>query len=322
MANHSQFRRRFDRTVGYRLEAAAVAVFMALMRVLPVETASNLVGGLMRRLGPRLGASKKALRNIGHSFPGMPEAERRRVLAEAWENFGRTMAEYVHLRRIFDRFEEHVELVGKEHITALATDGRPGVAITGHFGNWEMAGLTCARLGLELTFVYRAPNNPWVDRWLAEARAPLGGRMVPKGRLAAKELVATMRAGGHIGLLVDQKLNEGIPVPFLGRDAMTGTVMADMALRYDAPVVPVRVTRLKGTRFRVQAFPPLAIARTGDLKADTAAAMRQVNDIMSDWVRDDPGQWLWQHRRWPDERVPDTGPADGPKPGTTDSQRP
>lgn len=300
MANHSPFRRRFDRVVGYRLEAAAVFVFMTLMRMLPVEAASGLVGGLMRRVGPMLGGSKKALRNIERAFPDMPEGERRRVLADAWENFGRTMAEYVHLKRIADRFEEHVEMVGGEHLTAMATDGRPGIAVTGHFGNWELAALACARHGLALTFVYRAPNNPWVDRWLADARSFLGGRMVPKGKEAAKGLVATMRAGGHAGLLVDQKLNEGIPVPFIGRDAMTGTVMADMALRYDAPVVPIRVTRLKGARFRVEAFPPLALSRGGDLKADVPAAMRVVNDLLSDWVRQTPGQWLWQHRRWPD----------------------
>ncbi len=300
MANHSQFRRRFDRTIGYRLEAAGVALFMALMRALPVETASGLVGGLMRRIGPRLGASRKALRNIERAFPAMGDAERRAVLAEAWENFGRTMAEYVHLKGMADRFEDHIEMIGGEHLAALATDGRPGIAVTGHFGNWELAALACARHGLELTFVYRAPNNPWVDRWLADARSFLGGRMVPKGKLAAKELIATMRAGGHAGLLVDQKLNEGIPVPFLGRDAMTGTVMADMALRYDAPVVPIKVTRLNGARFRVEAFPPVEFARTGDMKADVAAAMLRINDMLSDWVRRTPGQWLWQHRRWPD----------------------
>lgn len=300
MANHSQFRRRFDRAVGYRLEAVGVAIFMGLMRLLPVEAASGLVGGLLRAVGPRLGGSRKALRNIERSFPDLPDAERRAILADAWDNFGRNLAEYVHLRRIADRFDEHIEMIGGEHLSALAHDGRPGIAVTGHFGNWDLAALACARHGLELTFVYRAPNNPWVDRWLADARAFLGGRMVPKGKQAAKELVATMRAGGHAGLLVDQKLNEGIPVPFLGRDAMTGTVMADMALRYDAPVVPIKVTRLSGARFRVEAFPPLTFKKTGDMKADVANAMLAVNDLLSEWVRQTPGQWLWQHRRWPD----------------------
>lgn len=300
MARHSEARRRWDRRVGYRLEAAAAWLFLGLLRRLGLDRASALGGWLARTLGPRLGASKKTRHNIDRAFPAMTAAEQAAVLAGAWENFGRTMAEYVHLGTLAAEWEQRVEMVGAEHLHALATDGRPGIAMTGHFANWELAALACARAGMELTFVFRQPNNPYVARMLAEARAPLGGAMVPKGREAARGLMQTMRRGGHAGLLVDQKLNEGIAVPFLGRDAMTGTVLADLALRYDAPVVPIRITRLGGARFRVEAFPPLEFARSGDLRADVAAAMRQVNDLLSDWVRQAPGQWMWQHRRWPD----------------------
>jgi len=300
MAKHSPFRRRFDRLIGHRLEAAALALFTGLVRRLPLDTASALGGWIGRTMGPWIGGGAHSLRNIQRSFPDLPAAAHRRILREAWDNFGRTLAEYVHLPTLKREWDQRVEMIGGEHLAALAGDGRPGITITGHLGNWELAALACHLHGLELTFVFRRPNNPYAARRLAAARAVLGGTMVPKGKQAARGLMTAMRSGGHVGLLVDQKLNQGIPVPFLGRDAMTGTVMADLALKFDAPVVPIRVTRLGGARFRVEAFPPLPLVRTGSPQADVAAAMGRVNALLEDWVREAPGQWHWQHRRWPD----------------------
>lgn len=300
MAERGHIRRRFDRALGYRLQAVLVWLFIQAMRLLSPERASDIGGGLLRRLGPRLSRTRRMRRDIERALPGVEPARADAIIAQAWDNLGRTFAEYVHLDRIAANFDRHVDLSGAEHLRALAGDGRPGIVFTGHFANWELCAMVSARLGLDLTYVFRKPNNPYVAAMLATARAPLGGTMVPKGREAARGLMAAIRAGGHVGLLVDQKLNEGPLVPFLGRDARTGTVLADLSLRYDAPAVPIRVVRTGAARFRVTVLPPLEFARTGDIKADTLAAMAQVNALLEGWVRDDPGQWMWQHRRWPD----------------------
>lgn len=300
MANHSRLRRRFDRVLGYRLQAALVWLFIRAMRLLSVEAASDLGGGLLRRIGPHLSRTRRMRRDIERALPGLEPARVDLIVRQAWDNVGRNFAEYIHLDRIAADFDRHVELSGEEHLRALVADGRPGIVFSGHFANWELCVMVSARAGLHLTYVFRKPNNPYVAGMLASARAPLGGSMVPKGREAAKGLMMAIRTGGHVGLLVDQKLNEGPAVPFMGRDARTGTLLADLALRYEAPAVPIRVVRLGAARFRVTALPPLTFARSGDMQADTLAAMAQVNALLGDWVRDDPGQWMWQHRRWPD----------------------
>ncbi|HYC05208.1 MAG TPA: lipid A biosynthesis lauroyl acyltransferase [Azospirillaceae bacterium] len=301
MAKHSALRRRFDRTLGYRIEAAAVFLLFGFLKLLPADTASDFGGWVGRTLGPRLGASRKAARNLERALPELDGAAHRRILMASWDNLGRTMAEYPHLGTIAAEWDKRVEMRGAEHIRALAEDGKPGLCITGHFANWELAALACHKQGLDIAIVYRAPNNPWVDRLLARARGSLQAMLLPKGKEAARGLVATMRRGGHVGILVDQKLNEGIPVPFLGRDAMTGTLMADLALRHDAPVVPIRVVRQpRGARFRIEALPPLDLPRGGDRSEAVTACMLAANRLLEGWVRETPGQWLWQHRRWPD----------------------
>lgn len=95
-------------------------------------------------------------------------------------------------------------------------------------------------------------------------------------------------------------MNDGIAVPFFGRPAMTAPALAQFALRFDCPVVPARVERLGGARFRLTIQPPLEIQKSGDRQADVLAAMTEVNRIIEGWVRDRPDQWLWLHRRWPD----------------------
>lgn len=100
-------------------------------------------------------------------------------------------------------------------------------------------------------------------------------------------------------MLVDQKMNDGIVVPFLGQDAMTAPALAQFALRYDCPVIPARVERLDGARFRITVLPPIPLARTGDRQTDIFNAMVQVNGLLEQWIRERPEQWLWLHRRWP-----------------------
>ena len=283
--------------VRYPLEAAGVALLFGVLRLLPLDMASALGGWLGRTLGPRLAASRKAWRNLALALPERSDAERRQILRQSWDNLGRTFAEYPHLATLSREWESRVDMVGSEHLRALVSDARPGLCISAHLGNWELSALTCIKAGLPLTTVYRAANNPAVDRLLAAARGPVQDTMVPKGRIAAKELLATFKAGGHAGLLIDQMQNDGLAVPFFGRDAMTSTIAADLALRFDAPVVPIRITRLTGTahvRFRIEAQAPL------HLPADRTAALGALNQLIEDWVRENPGQWLWQHRRWPD----------------------
>jgi KDO2-lipid IV(A) lauroyltransferase len=109
-----------------------------------------------------------------------------------------------------------------------------------------------------------------------------------------------LRRGAHLTMLADQKMNDGIPVPFFGRPAMTAPALAALALRFDCDLLPARVERLSGARFRLTVFPPLPLPRSGDHHADVATLMTRVNQTLERWVRDRPEQWFWLHRRWPD----------------------
>jgi len=268
--------------------------------LLPPDWASALGGAIGRLIGPHLGISNRARHNIKRAFPELSESDVAHVVARMWDNLGRVAAEYSHLTniRVFEpggRVETH----GFEHMDRAVAAGRRMIIFSGHIANWEIGMLAAVQYGISVAQIYRAANNPLVDRMITRFRGD-AGELIPKGAVAARRAIATLRRGAHLTMLADQKMNDGIQVPFFGRPAMTASALAALALRFNCDVLPARVERLDGARFRLTVFPPLPLPRTGDSHADAAALMAQVNAILERWIRDRPEQWFWVHRRWPD----------------------
>ena len=285
----------------HRLEAIGVRALFALFGALPVDAASAVGGWLARTIGPRLGASKRAVLNLRRAMPELDETRIAEIVFGMWENLGRVVGEYPHLDK-FRVYEKggRVEALNTESVDPLLAAGKRLIFISAHFGNWEMAGLAVTQKGLDVTQIYRPANNPLVDALIQESRAIVGSEPVPKGSVAARRSIEALRQGRHLALLVDQKMNDGIPVPFFGRDAMTAPAVAQLAIRFDAAIIPARVERTRGANFRLTVFPPIEMPQTGDRHADARETMRRVNAVLESWIRERPEQWFWLHRRWPD----------------------
>lgn len=287
--------------LGHWFEAAGLRLALALFGALSLDRASALGGWLGRTFGPWLAVSDVARRNLEAAFPEKPAEEIAAIVRAMWDNLGRVAAEFAHLGDIeVYGTDGRVEMVGAEIIEQLRDDGVGGIFVAAHLGNWEITPLAASQKGLSLTHVYRAANNPQVEPILQKLRAPLGGAHVPKGAPGARKLIAALRQGEHLAMVADQKQNDGIPVPLFGRDAMTAPALAQLALKFDCPVVPTRVERLGGARFRLTVYPALDLPSSGDREADVAETMRRINALFETWIRERPEQWLWLHRRWPD----------------------
>ncbi|HJU18019.1 MAG TPA: lauroyl acyltransferase [Stellaceae bacterium] len=286
--------------LAHRLEAGCAALAASGFGALPIDCASALGGALGRAVGPSLGVSRLARHNLRRAFPALDEAGIARILSGMWDNLGRVAAEYPHLRRIrlFER-GGRVETRGFEHIDRAIAAKRRMILFSGHIANWEIGALAPAQYGFPAAQIYRAASNPLIDRLLARLRGG-HGELIPKGRLAARRAIAALDSGRHLTLLADQKMNDGIAVPFFGRPAMTAPALAHLALRFDCDVLPARVERLQGAHFRLTVYPPLPLPRERNRHAGAAILMAAVNATLEDWIRDHPEQWLWVHRRWPD----------------------
>ncbi|WP_408863184.1 lysophospholipid acyltransferase family protein [Acidisoma sp.] len=278
-------------------------IAIAILRALGPERASNLAGTVAAAIGRHLGASRIADRNLALALPDLTPAARRRVITEVWRNLGRNVGELPHLAAL--KRSTHGpgwELVGEENLP----QGQ-AIFFSAHCHNWEMILPIAAQLGLAVSGAYRRASNPAVEEVIQNLRLAAHGNhvtMFPKGAAGARAAIAHLARGGSLGLLVDQKMNDGIAVPFFGRMAMTATAPAQFALRFNLPLVPIRIERIGPARLRLVCEPPLAVPRTGDRAADIRAITTALNARVEAWVRADPGSWLWLHRRWPKPECP------------------
>jgi KDO2-lipid IV(A) lauroyltransferase len=279
------------------IETAAVHGLFKIFGGMSVDRASAIGGFIGRSIGPHLSVSRRARRNLRRIFPDMPAKRIEEIVRGMWDNLGRVAAEYPHL----DRMDERVALVGEEHLRAALARGKPIIFFAGHLANWEITPSIAAKRGAPINLIYRAANNPSVDALVRRSRGDAAAAgLIPKGAEGARIAMRKLSRGEHLGVLADQKLNSGIPIPFFGRDAMTTSAIALLALRFDCTVLPAQIERLDGARFRLTLHPPLDLPRTADHTADVRAITTRVNQLIEGWIRQRPEQWLWLHNRWPD----------------------
>lgn len=282
----------------YPLEAIGALAAYGALHALPLETASAFGAATLARIGPRLSLHARARDNLERAFPEKTAAEIARILDGMWRNLGRTAGEFAHLKAMRAEIGDRVEVIGGERAEALATRPGPTIFISGHLANWELMPLVSAQFGMPIDAVFRAPDNPLVRSLYNRRRLHPDSRMIPKGGEGARMVLASLREKRRLGLLIDQKLNEGLEATFFGRPAMTGDAFAQFALRLKCPVVPIRIERLDGVRFRVTVDTPLAVPDTGDRSTDVATMVQAANDLLEGWIRERPEQWLWVHKRW------------------------
>ena len=319
MSNEQQYirskdvenRASFGQKLLWQIESIAWdVIYWGPFKMMGVDRASNFGGWFFKKLGPLTSTHKTALKNLRMAFPEWSEEQVEATAMEAWECFGRTAGELPHLPKI-DPYEEHgrVEIVGLENLDAIRDSDKGAVMISGHFANWEVMAATICNRVEDAYITYRALNNPHIDRKLNKVRHDYGTAVLtPKG-IGTREVMKALKDNKAVGLMNDQKFNQGIAVPFFGIEAMTAPGPSRLAIKYDVPIVPFSTVRTGPGRFRVTVHDAIVPQKTGDLEADIYATVEQINAFMEARVRETPGQWFWMHRRWPKEAWREAGVA-------------
>ncbi len=277
---------------------------LAALRTLPPDRALDFVDKSARRVGPLLGRHRVALDNLRQAYPEKSEAEITAIALDMWGNMARLSAEYIFLDQLFDyvpgvKTDGRIEVSGEPTFLRLAAEtDRPHILFTGHLGNFELLPVAASAFGLSVTAMFRPPNNPYIARSLMSARRSSMGALLPSRAGAALQLARLLEANGNVGVLVDQKFSRGIPTRFFGRLCETSPLVPKLARQYECDVYPARTIRLPGNRFRLELEEKLLLPRDGDGLVDLAATAQLLTDVVERWVREDPGQWMWFHKRW------------------------
>ncbi|HXV31836.1 MAG TPA: lipid A biosynthesis lauroyl acyltransferase [Sinorhizobium sp.] len=283
--------------------AQLVLLLLSVLKLLPPDAAINFMDRVARWIGPKTFRHKLTLTNLRNAFPEKSEAEIQEIALESWGNMGRLAAEYVFLDRLFD-FDPtrskpgRVEVSGIPLFLELRDNPRPFIVFTAHSGNFEMLPVAGSTFGLDVTVLFRPPNNPYLAEKVFEFRKARMGNLVPSHAGSSFALARQLERGGAVGVLVDQKFHKGLKTKFFGRDVQTNPLLAKLVRQFNCEVYPARCIRLPGGRFRLELEPAVEIPRRADGSVDVNATAQMLNDKVESWVREYPGQWLWYHDRW------------------------
>ena len=288
----------------YWLTAQVALVALRLLRLLPTDRALNFADRAARRVGPWSGRHRVALDNLRKAFPEKTEDEIQTIASDMWGNMARLGAEYIFLDTLFDYDDQNpdapsrIEVGGLHHFKRIALEARPHILFTAHLGNFELLPIAGAAYGMKVTALFRPPNNPYIADYILSTRRSSMGELLASRTGAAFALARILEANGTIGVLVDQKFRYGIRTQFFGRECETSPLLPKLARQYDCDVYPARCVRLPGNRFRLEIEEKIDLPRDAEGGVDVAATAQLLNDVVERWVREDPGQWMWFHKRW------------------------
>ena len=274
-----------------------------LLRLLPPDSAMRFADRAARRIGPWSGRHRVTLDNLRAAYPEKSEAEIEQIASDMWGNMARLGCEYVFLDKLFDFVPGsgkigRVEVVGEDLFRRMLADPKPRIMFTAHTGNFELLPVAAAAFELPVTVLFRAPNNPYLADYVFSSRTGAMGGLLASRTGASIALARILEKGGNIGVLVDQKFNNGVPTTFFDRPCLTSPLLAKLARQFECDVHPTRAIRLPGNRFRLELHDKIDLPRDADGRVDVPATTQRLNDIVEGWVREHPGQWMWFHKRW------------------------
>lgn len=277
------------------LEYIPIYLAYRLCRWLGFSRSSNLGGFIGRHAGYWYAClTKVADKNITRAFPDLSAEQRKVIIKKSAENFGRTFFEYFVLDLTYQDHRFNVNYDSIKDVKEYLMGSRPIIGFSAHLGNWEIGAQSYKDQGHPLATIYRSVNNPYVDALILKCRATIMSAQIPKGKGSGIASLRALKAGKHMLILVDQKYNEGINIPFFGYDAKTADGFVKLAIAANAYLIPIFVTRHNGTEFKFHYCKNIIDPNTMTIEE----CLLKVNRQIESWIRTYPEQWFWFHKRW------------------------
>ncbi|WP_017928806.1 lysophospholipid acyltransferase family protein [Limimaricola hongkongensis] len=283
-----------DRAVDFVLRGA-IGAAMAL----PYERRVAAMGALTARaIGPLAGYRRRARANLGLIWPDLAASRRDALSRAVCDNLGRTLIENYSGAEFARALPAQPQVAeGLDAIARARAEGRPVIFVTGHFGNHEAPRRVLTGMGYEIGGLYREMSNRFVNDHYAATMQGVSGPVFAKGRRGLTGFLRHLKGGGMATILFDLHDRGGVEIDFLGRPARTALTAAELALRFDALLVPYFGTReADGTSFHVAVEAPIA-------HGDPTGMMHEATARLEARVRRNPGQWFWVHNRWKTARL-------------------
>jgi Kdo2-lipid IVA lauroyltransferase/acyltransferase len=287
--------------IRYFLEFFIVIIFFIIFKIIGLKLSSDLGEIIGKYFGPLFRKKTIAKKNILIAFPDLNEKSINEMIERMWKNIGRIFGEYIHINKfsIIDQKKIKIVFANKNNFELLKKNSKPIVFFSGHFANFELMAKCLQELGFNIGAIYRPLNNIFLNPIMEFIRKKyICSIQIEKGSNGTKKLIKHISTNNPLALMIDQRLSSSIRVPFFNHPATTTTTPAQLAIKYNALLVPVFLKRLEKTNFEFSIEEPLIINRTSDYDKDIFNITQIMNKKIEEFIKRDPAHWLWSHDRW------------------------
>ena len=287
--------------IRYFLEFVIVIIFFLIFKIIGLKLSSDLGEIIGKYFGPLFRKRTIAKKNILIAFPNFNEKSINEMIDRMWKNIGRIFGEYIHINKfsIIDNNKKKIVFTNRNNAEILKKNNKPIVFFSGHFANFELMAKCLQELGFNIGAIYRPLNNIFLNPIMEFIRkkyiCPI---QIEKGSNGTKKLIKHISNNNPLALMVDQRLSSSIRVPFFDQPATTTITPAQLAIKYDALLVPVFLKRLEKTNFEFFIEEPLITNQTNDYDKDIFNITQIMNIKIEEFIKRDPAHWLWSHDRW------------------------
>ncbi len=284
----------FVRRAGHYLTNALIVGLIRFARMIPFRARLGFVGWVVQHIiGPAAGYRRRAVENLKMIWPDITPERRDEIVAGCLNNVGRTFIENYSANDFPARMaKNNPHGPGFEALQDAAKKGQAVILVTGHFGNYEAARACLVARGYDIGGLYRDMKNPYFNAHYVKTMEAFGGPVFPQGRRGTAGFVRHLKDGGQLVLLFDQHVFAAPKLDFLGVPAKTALSAAELALRYDALLIPFYGIRLDdGVSFDAVLEAPIP-------HTDATTMTQALNDSLGARIIAHPEQWFWVHRRW------------------------
>tara|TARA_B110000902_G_C14203453_1_gene548721 strand:- start:251 stop:1126 length:876 start_codon:yes stop_codon:yes gene_type:complete len=284
--------------VKYFFQAIFIYLFFIAIKIIGINLGRKYFSFIFNVIGPLI-KSEQIINNNLEKFLGAQNDDiKNKIKLKMWDNYGKTFVEYLYLKK-FKNTNSHINIKGEEILNQIQKVNKPVIFVSGHFANFELMSMELTKRNVKLATIYRPLNNFFLNPFMEYLRKKyVCQNQIKKGLAGVKNSIHYIKKNFSIALMIDQRVGEGKKLPFFEHLALTTTMPAQMALKYNLDIVPIYIARKDNDNFEMEIHKPIKIEKNDDVETNKLNISIELNKILEEMISKDPGQWIWTHNRW------------------------
>ena len=270
------------------------AIFIYFFFILGIRLSRKLFSYLFLYLGQIFKSKKTIQKNLRIFLKDNSQFNEKKIISEMWKNYGKTFIEYIYLDQL-RKNNTHINLIGEEYLSLILKDKKPVIFVSGHFANFELMSMEITKRSIKLATIYRPLNNIFLNPFMEYLRKTFVCKnQIKKGINGVRDAINFIKNDHSIALMIDQRVSEGDKINFFNEEALTTTLPAQLALKFQLNIVPVFIERKNDDTFNIEFKRPINSKNF----QNKIILSNELNKVLEQMIIKNPSQWIWTHDRW------------------------